>query len=91
MRDTPSEPVKDRLASLEAAFTILKLSVAIYPPGGWLHHPPPPTNGESSASDTDTFDWATRVGLCQWAWRAISELGEDKDEKRESNLALDPC
>ena len=30
------EPVKTRLVSLEAALTILKLSIALYPPGAWL-------------------------------------------------------
>ena len=40
-------------------------------------------NGGACASDDESIDWDTRVGLCQWAWRAITELGEDKDEKRE--------
>ncbi|KAJ3525511.1 hypothetical protein NM688_g8391 [Phlebia brevispora] len=76
------EPIKDRLVSLEAPFTILKLAVAIYPPGAWLHSQQPSINGQdSTAEDAAEEIWTLRVGLSQWAWRTISELGEDADEK----------
>ncbi|THG97815.1 hypothetical protein EW026_g4259 [Hermanssonia centrifuga] len=74
------EPVKTRLISLEAAFTILKLSIAIYPPGCWLRPQKPVINGEPvEATGVDAEVWSLRTGLSQWAWRTISEFGEDED------------
>jgi hypothetical protein len=78
------EPVKSKLVSLEAPFAMLRLAGGIYPPGSWLRFPPPTTNGQPSSSSVESVEtWTTRVTLSQWAWRAISELSEDSDEKRE--------
>ncbi|KAF7793031.1 hypothetical protein EIP86_004136 [Pleurotus ostreatoroseus] len=76
------EPIKDRLVSLEAPFTILKLAVAIYPPGAWIRTQQPTLNGDRISTDQAEEVWTTRVTLSQWAWRTISELSEDGDEKR---------
>ncbi|GLB34997.1 putative small GTPase mediated signal transduction [Lyophyllum shimeji] len=70
------EPVKFRLISLEAPLTILKLSTAIYPTGYWYNG-----SAESDSLETASEDaWAVRSGLADWAWRAISELKDVKDE-----------
>lgn len=79
-----AEPIRDRLVSLEAPYTILKLAVAIYPPGAWIHAEQPTVNGDHISTDQAEEVWAIRVTLSQWAWRTISELSEDGDEKRES-------
>ena len=73
-------PVKRRLVSLEAAMTILKLSISIYPPGSWLR-----THKQTeSVSDQQTEEsWSLRTGLLDWAWRAIAQL---RDEDEESSL-----
>ena len=73
--------MKVRLVSLEAAFTILKLAVAIYPPGAWLRYPPTMSNGHTSTGTEFRESWDIRSGLSQWAWRTISELGEEADGK----------
>lgn len=78
-----AEPIRDRLVSLEAPYTILKLAVAIYPPGAWIHAEQPTVNGDHISTDQAEEVWAIRVTLSQWAWRTISELSEDGDEKRE--------
>ncbi|KAF8077991.1 hypothetical protein FPV67DRAFT_1463744 [Lyophyllum atratum] len=70
------DAVKFRLISLEAPYTILKLSSAIYPTGVW-------SNGsvENGSRYTTSEDaWAVRSGLSSWAWRAISELKDVRDE-----------
>lgn len=72
------EPTRSRLISLEAAVTILKLSMAIYPPGSWLTTQL--VFEESSDSDEKFLQqWILRSGLASWAWRAISELRDDDD------------
>ncbi|CAL1704860.1 unnamed protein product [Somion occarium] len=76
------EPVQTRLISLEAALTILKLSIAIYPPGSWLHETHQPSE---ELNDPETAlileSWSLRSGLASWALRAISELREDEEEQ----------
>ncbi|KAF4608425.1 hypothetical protein EYR40_000770 [Pleurotus pulmonarius] len=64
-------PVRHRLISLEAAFTIMRLSVAVYPPGLWKREPHP--------SDSEDV-WRLRSGISEWAWRTISELRENNDD-----------
>ncbi|TFK42625.1 hypothetical protein BDQ12DRAFT_703078 [Crucibulum laeve] len=71
------EPIKNRLNSLEAALTILKLSTSIYPPGAWINL--------SSAQRTQTSEdieeeWSLRSSISNWAWRTVSELRDVKDE-----------
>ena len=79
-----SEPVKTRLVSLEAAFTILKLSIVLYPAGAWVHTNPTTSDGEGSqTSEVIEESWNLRSGLSQWAWRAITELREDDEETSE--------
>jgi hypothetical protein len=69
------EPVRTRLTSLEATVTMLKLSVALYPPGSWL------TTTSSTVQDTNQEGileaWTLRCGLSNWVWRAITELKDD--------------
>ncbi|GJE87202.1 hypothetical protein PsYK624_032850 [Phanerochaete sordida] len=84
------EPVKTRLVSLEAALTILKLSIALYPPGAWLRAAPP-ANGESTTPDeVSEEEWTLRSGLSQWAWRAISELREEAGEDTKDRAVFTP-
>ncbi|KDQ33252.1 hypothetical protein PLEOSDRAFT_1099226 [Pleurotus ostreatus PC15] len=64
-------PVRHRLISLEAAITIMRLSVAIYPPGLWKRTPHSPDNEDV---------WELRSGISEWAWRTISELRENNDD-----------
>ncbi|KAK7054936.1 hypothetical protein VNI00_003399 [Paramarasmius palmivorus] len=71
------DPVKDRLNSLEAGKTILKLSTAIYPTGSWLTQP---TLDNISAGDELEEAWNLRSSLSNWAWRTILELKDVKDE-----------
>ena len=70
------DPVKFRLISLEAAVTILKLSMAAYPPGSW-------TNCSDSSDSSEILteeSWVLRSTLCNWVWRLISELKDVRDE-----------
>ncbi len=66
------DPIKDRLLSLEAVLTILKLSVSIYPPGSWQVYP-------SQMGDLNET-WTLRSGISNWAWRTITELRDVKEE-----------
>jgi len=75
------DPVKFRLISLEAAVTIMKLSIAIYPPGSWAIPTGKSTSVESSDFQANIIEsWTLRCGLSNWAWRTISELKDVKDE-----------
>lgn len=61
--------------------TILKLSMALYPPGSWLTSPELPV--EDSSADPEAIileSWSLRSGLSSWVWRVISEL-RDADEE----------
>jgi len=71
------DAVKYRLLSLEAAMTMLKLSTAIYPPGAWTNHS---IYGNVLNLDVSEEAWEMRSGLTNWAWRAISEIRDVKDE-----------
>ncbi|KAI0695924.1 hypothetical protein BC835DRAFT_1533592 [Cytidiella melzeri] len=80
-------PVKTRLVSLEAAMTILKLSISIYPPGSWLRPQKQSISGNESVLQSDDEEsWTLRTGLSAWAWRAISELRSDDEETSLKNL-----
>lgn len=68
------------MVSLEAAITILKLSISIYPPGSWLR---PQKSFEGTAEPLTEESWTLRTGLSDWAWRAIADL---RDEDEESSL-----
>ncbi|KAF9005608.1 hypothetical protein BDQ17DRAFT_1240132 [Cyathus striatus] len=71
------EPVKLRLNSLDAAFTILSLASAIYPPTAWTK-----TYTQHSREESYRENWSQRSVLSAWAWRAVGELKELKDESR---------
>lgn len=65
--------VQTRLRSLQAHITLVKLSMAIYPPGSWLH--------DASETGTDLEEsWELRSSLSNWAWRTVSELKEQGEE-----------
>ncbi|KAG6911492.1 hypothetical protein DXG01_014566 [Tephrocybe rancida] len=70
------DAVQFRLISLEAPLTILKLSTAIYPTGYWADI----SAGAADSVVGDEDEWALRSGLSQWAWLAISELKDVKDD-----------
>ncbi|KAI0361987.1 hypothetical protein OH77DRAFT_1389137 [Trametes cingulata] len=72
------EPVQDRLAALEAAMTILKLSTSIYPLGSWQYYKPP----AEDASEDPTESWSLRSSLASWSWRAIDEIRGDEDSQQ---------
>ncbi|KAI0093611.1 hypothetical protein BDY19DRAFT_917898 [Irpex rosettiformis] len=76
-------PVKRRLVSLEAAMTILKLSISIYPPGSWLH---PQKQAEGAPEPHTEESWTLRTSLSDWAWRAISELRDEDEDSSLENL-----
>jgi hypothetical protein len=78
------DPVKDRLNSLETAFTILKLLNAVYPPTSWTQAP---------SDDDETRDiWTLRATISSWGWRTISELKDVTDEsKRKPLVDLRAC
>ncbi|EKM55405.1 uncharacterized protein PHACADRAFT_256013 [Phanerochaete carnosa HHB-10118-sp] len=84
------EPVKTRLVSLEAALTVLKLSVALYPAGAWLRAKP--TTDEEGTEGEKVLEeaWSIRNGLSQWTWRAISELREEQGEETKDRLVFSP-
>ncbi|KAG6889311.1 hypothetical protein C0995_001967 [Termitomyces sp. Mi166 len=69
------DAVRFRLTSLEAPLTILKLSTAIYPTGFWYSA----TNSSPDAVG-DEDEWILRSGLSNWAWLALSELKDVKDD-----------
>ena len=78
------EPVKTRLVSLEAALTILKLSLVLHPAGAWVRtNPTTPDEEGSQTSEIIEESWNLRTGLSQWAWRAITELREEEEETSE--------
>ncbi|KAF8628482.1 hypothetical protein AX15_003992 [Amanita polypyramis BW_CC] len=67
-----TDPVKDRLNSLEASLTILKLLNAVYPPASWIQAP---------SDDDETCNiWTLRMMISNWGWRTITELKNVKDE-----------
>ncbi|KAG6820603.1 hypothetical protein H0H93_014519 [Arthromyces matolae] len=68
------DAVRFRLTSLEAPLTILKLASAIYPTGYWFN----PTRIHSDVVSDE--EWTIRSGLSSWAWLAISELKDVKDD-----------
>ncbi|KAG5727645.1 hypothetical protein E4T56_gene12251 [Termitomyces sp. T112] len=70
------DAVRFRLTSLEAPLTILKLSTAIYPTGYWYNLT---TSGPHPAFCNEN-EWNLRSGLSNWAWLAISELKDVKDD-----------
>ncbi|CCL99147.1 uncharacterized protein FIBRA_01162 [Fibroporia radiculosa] len=84
------EPVKTRLISLEAAITILKLSMTVYPPGSWLvaQHPDDVVTPESDKHAIES--WTLRSGLSPWAWRAISELRDDEEDNQQVRSLFGP-
>ncbi|KAF8636632.1 hypothetical protein AX17_003441 [Amanita inopinata Kibby_2008] len=66
------DPIKDRLNSLEAVVTILKLISAVYPPGSWT---------QFTSDDEETWQlWTLRATISNWGWRTITELKDVKDE-----------
>lgn len=72
-----TDTLKSRLIELEAGMSILKLSSAIYPPGAWLVPNETPLEATPALVEES---WILRSGLSNWAWRAISELNDIKDE-----------
>ncbi|KAG6832376.1 hypothetical protein H0H92_002644 [Tricholoma furcatifolium] len=70
------DPVKLRLASLEAPLTILKLSTAIYPTGVWSNVPAEHVDSILHHKD----EWILRSCISSWAWRAVTELRDVKDD-----------
>ncbi|KAF5391423.1 hypothetical protein D9757_001930 [Collybiopsis confluens] len=70
------DPVKTHLLSLEAGSVLLKLSVAVYPPGAWLSF-------SSELTEEVKDEWQIRSIISGWVWRALVELKESKDEKDE--------
>ena len=69
-----TEPVRSRLTSLEAGMTLLRLSVAIYPPGSWV-------KAVKSTEEGAVESWILRSGISNWAWRAIEELKDDCEKR----------
>ncbi|KAI0950311.1 hypothetical protein AcV7_008820 [Taiwanofungus camphoratus] len=85
------EPVKVRLISLEASMTILKLSMAVYPPAAWLTKQPSPVDGDLQYSEETILEsWNLRSSLSSWAWRAITELREDEEDNPQTRALFGP-
>ncbi|EMD38507.1 hypothetical protein CERSUDRAFT_113687 [Gelatoporia subvermispora B] len=76
------EPAKSRLKSLEAAMTILRLSMAVYVPAWWIR----PSAQISILDESSIESWNLRTGMSSWAWRVISELREDETNKEPQAL-----
>ncbi|THH32127.1 hypothetical protein EUX98_g2076 [Antrodiella citrinella] len=74
------EPVKTRLISLEAAMTILKLSIAIYPPGSWLKGSYTPLEGNDESAAVKAT-WDLRSNVTSWTWSVISEWEDTEDNE----------
>ncbi|PCH38246.1 hypothetical protein WOLCODRAFT_130785 [Wolfiporia cocos MD-104 SS10] len=84
------EPVRFRLIALETAMTILKLSMAAYPPGAWLTAQLPVDAGYTDAEQFALESWNLRSGMSSWAWRALSELRDDPDESAQARPLFGP-
>ncbi|CDO70798.1 hypothetical protein BN946_scf184798.g114 [Trametes cinnabarina] len=80
------DAVKDRLVSLEAAMTILKLSTAIYPLGSWSYS----KLSEDSKTEDPVESWLLRSTLATWAWRAIAEIRGDEESEQQSRVIFGP-
>ncbi|KAL1746374.1 hypothetical protein HDZ31DRAFT_62274 [Schizophyllum fasciatum] len=65
--------VQTRLRSLQTHMTLVKLAIAIYPPGSWL-------DDASESGDALAESWDLRSSLSNWAWRTVSELKEQGDD-----------
>ncbi|KIK59870.1 hypothetical protein GYMLUDRAFT_44346 [Collybiopsis luxurians FD-317 M1] len=72
------DPVKTRLISLGAGSALLKLSVAVYPPGAWV-------SVSSDVTEELKEEWQIRSMVSGWVWRALVELKESKEEKEEKD------
>ncbi|KAL5511837.1 hypothetical protein ACEPAH_5055 [Sanghuangporus vaninii] len=66
------EPIQKRLISLEVPETLLRLSIAVYPPGSWLS-----VKGTES-SPISTENWMIRKVITDWTWRTISGLKDNQ-------------
>ncbi|EJD06025.1 uncharacterized protein FOMMEDRAFT_104451 [Fomitiporia mediterranea MF3/22] len=66
------EPIQTRLISLETPVTLLRLSIALYPPGTWL------SVKETGPGSIDAESWTLRKGITEWSWRAISGLKDNQ-------------
>lgn len=75
------DEVKNRLNSLEASQTILKLVNQVYPVGGWTKIP-------KNAPECTEEDWDLRSTVSSWGWRLVSEL---RIVKNEGMLVLQGC
>ena len=80
-----ADAVKQRLISLEAAMTILKLSASIYPIGSWQH----PLLVSEGSTDDVLESWSLRSTLASWSWRAIEELRGDDDNREFCGVSFD--
>ncbi|KAL5529049.1 hypothetical protein ACEPAG_5023 [Sanghuangporus baumii] len=64
------EPIQKRLIALEVPETLLRLSIAVYPPGSWL----------SESSPISTESWLIRKVITDWTWRTISGLKDNQTQ-----------
>ncbi|KAF5357793.1 hypothetical protein D9756_001613 [Leucocoprinus leucothites] len=67
------DEVKNRLNSLEAGQTTLRLVAQIYTPGSW-------TRIAKGSPQTVEEEWSLRSTISSWGWRLVSELRNVKDE-----------
>ena len=65
--------MQTRLIALEVPETLLRLSIAIYPPGSWFEA----KDDESAPIDAES--WLIRTGIADWSWRAISALRANRE------------
>ncbi|KXN82074.1 hypothetical protein AN958_03232 [Leucoagaricus sp. SymC.cos] len=67
------EEVKNRLNSLEAGQTTLRLMASIYSPGSWVHVP-------KDSLHVVEEEWDLRSTISTWGLRLVAELRNVKDE-----------
>ncbi|KAL5533312.1 hypothetical protein ACEPAF_5088 [Sanghuangporus sanghuang] len=66
------EPIQKRLIALEVPETLLRLSIAVYPPGSW------PSVKGSESSPISAENWMIRKVITDWTWRTISGLKDNQ-------------
>ncbi|KAF9451074.1 hypothetical protein P691DRAFT_808915 [Macrolepiota fuliginosa MF-IS2] len=66
------DEVKNRLNSLEAGQTVLRLVTRVYPVSAWTK--------VSEGGPEDIEEWDLRCTISSWGWRFVSELRSVKDE-----------
>ena len=61
------------MIELKAPFTLIRVTLSVYPPGAWLKA----TTDSDTLSDTEEEEWTLQSTISEWSWRALSALKDN--------------